>query len=127
MTDADFTYFEEGNCVFTEFFVNEEKRTVACVLTVANDVPRRLRKYGLADEDYDEIDYDIREYKGIAKCAPGDTWDANYGMRLAEYRASKARQADVNNELKNYVLSMGRCAENLVHYGMMKEPHFPDR
>ena len=124
---TDFTFFENGNRIFTEFFVNEERRTVACVLTVANDVPRRLKKYGLADELYDNIGYDIREYKGLAKCAPEDEWDEDYGMRLAEYRAEKARQIDVNNELKHFMKNINRCIDNLYDYGLMKNPHKPDR
>ena len=90
--------------VTTEYKVNEAKRTVVCIITTINDVPHRLAKYGLADEEYDEIDYDVRIYKGIAKCAPEDEWNEAYGKHLAEYRASKLRQSDVNNEIKKYNL-----------------------
>ena len=111
--------------VVTEFIVNEKKRTVVCVMTTINDVPARLAKYGLADGDYDDVDFDIREYKGIAKCAPGDVWDAEFGKHLAEYRASKMRKADVNQELQKYIKGIMRCVDNLYDYGMLKEPHRP--
>ena len=111
--------------VTTEYIVNEKKRTVVCVITTVNDVPGRLAKYDLADEDYDDIDFDVREYKGIAKCAPGDTWDEEYGRRLAEYRAARARQVDVNNELKAYIRGISKCIDNLYDYGLMKDPHKP--
>lgn len=111
--------------VITEYKVNEAKRTVICIITTINDVPHRLAKYGLADEEYDEIDYDIRIYKGIAKCAPEDEWDEIYGKRLAEYRAAKARQADVNTELKKYIAGISRCINNLQEYGFMKDPYKP--
>ncbi len=115
---------ESNNCrVTTEFKVNAEKRTVLCIITAINDVPIRLAKYGLADEDYDNIDFDIRIYKGIARCAPEDTWDESYGKKLAEYRASCERRTDVNNELKAYINDISRRIDNLYDYGLMKDPH----
>lgn len=120
----DTTYFM--NRVTTEYKVNEEKRTVVCIMTTVNDVPLRLAKYGLADEDYDAINLDIRTYKGIAKCAPGDVWDETYGKRLAEYRAARARQVDVNTELKAYINGISKCIDNLYDHGLMKNPHKPE-
>lgn len=111
--------------VSTEYIVDEEKRTVVCIMRTVNDVPIRLAKYGLWDEDYDENDFDVRAYKGVAKCAPGDTWDEIYGMRLAEYRAARARQVDVNTELKAYINGISKCIDNLYDYGLMKHPHKP--
>ena len=112
--------------VTTEYKVNEEKRTVVCIITATDDIPKRLRKYGLADEKYDYITSDTRFYKGIAKCAPGDTWDETYGKRLAEYRAARARQIDVNNELKAYIKGISKCIDNLYDYGLMRYPHKPE-
>lgn len=112
--------------VTTEYEVNKEKRTIVCIMTTVNDVPRRLEKYGLADGDYDEKDFDVRVYKGIAKCAPDDTWDETYGRRLAEYKAAHARQVDVNNELKAYIKGVSRCVDNLYDYGLLKDPHRPE-
>lgn len=86
----------------------------------------RLAKYGLADEDYNTIDLDIRTYKGIVKCAPGDVWDETYGKRLAEYRAARARQADVNTELKTYINGVSKCIDNLYDHGLMKNLHKPE-
>lgn len=111
--------------VRTEFKINEEKRTVVCIITTVNDVPVKLAKYGLADDHYDEEDFDIRIYKGIAYCSPEDTWDENYGKRLAEYRASRARQVDVNTELKDYIRGISKRIDNLYDYGLLKDPHKP--
>lgn len=110
------------NRVNTEYKVDENKRTVVCIITTFNDIPHRLAKYGLADEKYDDIDFDLRIYKGIAKCAPDDVWDEKTGKRLAEYRASKQRQADVNTELKKYINGISKCIDNLYDYGLMKDP-----
>lgn len=111
--------------VTTEYIVDKDKRTVVCILTTVDDIPSRLEKYGLADEDYDDI-VDTRIYKGIAKCAPEDTWDEEYGKRLAEYRASRMRQVDVNNELKRFIRGISRCIDNLYDYGLMKDLHYPE-
>ena len=117
----DTTHFIDR--VTTVYKVNEEKRTVVCIMTTVNDVPLRLAKYGLADDD---IDLDIRTYKGIAKCAPGDTWDETYGKRLAEYRAARARQVDVNDELKAYINGISKCIDNLYDHGLIKNPLKPE-
>lgn len=114
------------NRVRTEYKINEDKRTVVCILTVINDVPARLAKYGLEDEEYDDKDFDIRIYKGIAKCSLKDNWDETYGKRLAEYRAACARRADVNKELRAYIRGISKCIDNLYDYGLMKKPHKPE-
>ena len=117
--------YEDFDRITTEYKVNKEKGTVVCIITTVNDIPFKLAKYGLADDDYNEDEYDIRIYKGIAKCSPEDTWDEAYGKRLAEYRAAKARKIDVNNELMNYINGISKCIKNLYNYGMLKEPHRP--
>lgn len=116
----------EVNNVTTKFIIDKEKNTIVCLLTVLNDIPNRLEKYGLADEKYDDIEQDdIRIYRGVAKCSPEDDWNETFGMRLAEYRAARMRQTDVNNELKKYIHDISRCIDNLYDYGMMKPPHNP--
>ena len=115
----------ENNRIEVEYKVNAEKRTVVCIITTVNDVPNKLAKYGLADESYDDYD-DIRIYKGIARCAPEDEWDETYGKRLAEYRATRARQIDVNNDLRKFIKGISRCIDNLYDYGLLKDPHKPE-
>ena len=110
--------------VITEFKVNEDKRTVVCIITTIDDILEKLAKYGLADEDR-EYGIDVRRYVGVARCAPEDKWDEMYGRRLAEYRASIARRADVNNEIMNFVKGIKQCANNLCKYGLLKSPHKP--
>ena len=110
--------------VTTEFIVNEEKRTVVCIITTVDDMADRLAKYGLADDQYDDME-DIRVYKGIAKCCPQDTWDESYGKKLAEWRAARKRQVDINNEIYDYIDSMSERLETLEIYGRLKEPTPP--
>lgn len=109
----------------TEFKVNKDKGTVTCIITTVDDVATRLAKYNLANEDYD-YGIDIRKYVGVAYCSPEDIFDEAYGRRLAEYRASKARKIDVNNEITNFVKGIRQCANNLYKYGLLKEPHNPN-
>ena len=118
--------FEDFDRVITEYKVNKDKKTIVCIITAINDIPCKLAKYGLADDNYNEDEYDIRIYKGIAKCAPGDIWNESYGKRLAEYRAARARQIDVNTELKAYINGISKCIDNLYDYGLMKNPHKPE-
>ena len=113
------------NWVSTRYIVNREKRIVICIITAVNDIPKRLAKYGLVDEKNDCIDFDVREYKGVAKCAPEDVWNEKFGKRLAEYRAAKARQIDVNNNLMSFKKCFSRSLDDLGKYGMMKNPHKP--
>ena len=110
--------------VTTEFIVNEEKRTVVCIITTVDDMADRLAKYGLADDQYDDIE-DVRIYKGIAKCCPQDTWDESYGKKLAEWRAARKREVDINNEIYDYIDSMSERLETLEIYGRLKEPTPP--
>ena len=110
----------------TEFKVNKEKRVIVCIITTFNDIETRLAKYKLGDEFYDEWD-ETRIYKGIAYCSPEDEWDESYGRHLAEYRAMKARQIDVNNELKKFIRNTSLCLDNLYDYGLLKDPHKPER
>ena len=110
--------------VTTEFIVNEEKRTVVCIITTVDDMADRLAKYGLADDQYDDIE-DIRVYKGIAKCCPQDTWDESFGKKLAEWRAARKRQVDINNEIYDFIYSMDDRLEALERYGRLKDPTPP--
>lgn len=110
----------------TKFFVNKDKRTIVCVITTINDVPERLEKYGLADDEYYDVD-EVCTYTGYAHCSPEDEWDETYGKHLAEYRASKARQVDVNHRIKKFIKGISKCIDNLYDYGLLKNPHKPEK
>ena len=114
-----------NNAVSTEFVVNKEKRTIVCIITTEGDVLKRLGKYDIeTGDDYWRYGNDrlVRRYKGVAKCAPEDEWDEAYGKKLAEYRAAKARQVDVNKDLDNAVEKLRLGIEKLTKYGYLKEP-----
>ena len=107
----------------TKFKINKEKGVVVCIVECGNDVFNILRKYGFAPHCHDWK----KIYKGIARCAPEDEWDETYGKRLAEYRAMRARQIDVNNQLKAYYKREVINFSNLITYGLLKTPKHPDK
>lgn len=111
--------------VFTEYIVNKEKRTVVCKITTTNDIEDRLYKFGLYNDLYQYGNAVFRTYTGIAKCSPQDTWDEITGKRLAEYRAARKRQIDVNNTLKCEIKRILNAADALSAHGMLKEPNKP--
>lgn len=113
--------------VNTNYIVNKEKRTVVCIIETRDDVFKRISKYGLLEgwAWYEKFGGD-RVYKGVAKCAPEDEWDETYGKRLAEYRASKAREKDVNRCIKEYSDKVMKNIVNLNKYGRIKTPRYPE-
>lgn len=110
--------------VKTEFYVNEKKRTIVCIISTGSEVIDRLWKYDICDGS---IHYLIEkcEYKGIAKCAPEDIWDENYGRKLAEYRAMEKRRKDVNRKINTYIEITQKKLDNLNAYGKIKASRPP--
>jgi len=113
--------------VETKFFIDKEKRVVTCIVTTYDEVARRLAKYDFADDRYDySLLSDVRKYVGIARCSNEDEWNESYGCKLAEYRATRQRRADVNEEIIKYIKSMKINLDKLATYGMIKNPHYPE-
>lgn len=113
--------------VKTSYIVNKEKRTIVCIIETRDDVSKRFCKYDLPAgwTFYEKFGGD-RVYKGVAKCAPEDEWDETYGKRLAEYRASKAREKYVNRCIKEYSDKVMKNIVNLNKYGRIKTPRYPE-
>lgn len=116
----------------TEFKINEEKRTITCIITTRNDFLNKLIKYGFADAfnlfalDWDGEDIEEKKYVGVAKCAPGDTWDEMYGCDLAEARAMNKRRADLNGRIEQFVRRMYGNLDNLLEFGRLKRQRYPE-
>ena len=109
--------------VETKFYVNEKKRTVICVIFTKNEVLDRLWKYDIYDGTMNL--YENCKYVGIAKCAPEDVWDENYGRKLAEYRAMEKRRKDVNRKIMDYIAFTEKKLTNLSTYGKIKASRPP--
>ena len=64
-----------------KFFVNEEKRTVACELTGALTIPEEV-------EDFFECaSWEVITVTAVARCSKNDTFDVNRGKRIALAKA----------------------------------------
>ena len=115
--------------VKTSYVVNKEKRTVVCIIEATDDFIHRAQKYGVPLNNYWDF-YEkykgCKTYKGIAKCAPEDEWDETYGKRLAEYRASKAREKYVNRWIREYSDKVLKSIVDLNKYGRIKTPRYPE-
>ena len=108
--------------VNTKFFVNKEKGIVVCVIDMnLGMIADRFKKYDiLIPDSYVLYDYHVT-FKGIAKCAPEDTFDENYGKRLAEYRANVKRQRAVNKAFRKYIDMLYKNIDRMTTYGMLKD------
>jgi hypothetical protein len=81
-----------------KFFVNEKKRTVACVLTGVMDTPRDFNSCVFINP------YVIKE-TATAKCADGDVFDVERGKRIALAKA----------ENKVYLAAVRLLDEHMKH------------
>ena len=103
------------------YIVNKDKRTVACVLSGCEDVAKhRVLKY-LRTENCDMFCYDPlyidNEFVGVAKCAPEDVFDEEYGKRLAFARARQKRDKAVNAVVHETMLHLVNTLNTLNAYG----------
>lgn len=105
-----------------KYYVNKEKRTVVCVLSGCTwNASNRISKY-VQNYDYFIMPYggELRikdEYVGIAKCSPEDTWDEDYGQRLAFARARKKRDDAINDQVSRVLDILRTAADKLSKYG----------
>lgn len=82
------------------YFVNKEKRTVACVMYQAeSDANNGIRKYLASNGDFD-YGWDMfskmqlpSAITGIAKCSPDDEWNEEFGKQLARERCYNKYEA----------------------------------
>lgn len=80
----------------TEFFVNEKKGTVVCILTGILDTPK----------DYDNSTWIPNKFfkeKGIAKCAEGDVFDVERGKRIALAKAENRIYLSALRYIESYI------------------------
>lgn len=73
----------------TKYFVNTEKKTVVCIITVQDDFLGNVHRF-----------------EGKAKCSPEDTFDENIGREIAQNRAfikMKAYLRDYKKEVRKTI------------------------
>ena len=121
-TEEKFTEdFEELSDV--EFFVNKKKGTVTCKLHNCEDIAL-CRIYKYTNSTIDWITRPSRYlvdniYVGVAKCAPDDSFDEEYGKKLALIKAKAKRGKAINNAINKFIKdatkSLERLSENGIH------------
>ena len=104
-----------------KYLVCPEKRIVVCLLSDCQDIAcNKINKY--TDGAFFWSDFKIKDtYRGIAKCDPRDTFDVEYGKKLALERAKKKRAKAVNKALDKYIETLMETIHRVANFGYIKE------
>jgi hypothetical protein len=84
----------------TKYYVNPEKKTVVCVITIQDDY------FG-----------EIHRFEGKAKCSPEDVFDENVGREIAQNRAFIKMKTHFLNLKKSARLGIAKRIKDLTKYG----------
>ena len=109
-----------------KFYVNEKNRTVTCVIEDTKHLLEKFVNYNLwvtpKVADKAKCLYLPNKFVGIARCAPEDTWDEDFGRRLAYTKAREKlhtvffkRANDYVNEVDN---NLNEIISSLNMYGI---------
>lgn len=94
----------------TKFFVNEEKRTVTCVL-------EGLLTPMIDDNTFLCLPSEIFKGVGVAKCDDKDVFDENRGKRIALARAENNAYIDAMNYLTDYYDKLSVMLKAITAFG----------
>ena len=104
-----------------EFYFFPKKGIVVCKLTNCQYIAvNRILKYGLMPTQK-EIIHDV--FTGVAKCAPEDTYNKEFGRKLALTKAKAARGKAINKAINIYMEDINKKLKNLYIYGKHDIPH----
>ena len=104
-----------------KYYVNRDKRTVVCILSgckwnATHRIAKYVRNYSYFIDPI--LKFNIEdEYVGIAKCSPEDTWDEDYGQRLAFARARKKRDDAINDQISRALDILRTVVDTLSRHG----------
>ena len=106
-----------------KFKVDKERGVVVCALYNCRYIAvNRIEKYCndiIVPVDWMPEEYYIHDtYIGIAKCAPEDEFDEEYGKRLALTRAKVKRNRAINNTIQKYIHKVAINVKRLATYGI---------
>ena len=111
-----------------EFKVFKNKGVVACKLYGCERIAiSRINKYTQI-HCYNRSNKDLINgvYVGVARCAPEDTFDEEYGKKLALARAKAKRGKAANNALYAYISNVMKDLARLEKYGIHQIPDTKD-
>lgn len=117
MKKQNLTY-EVGNDMI--FVINKDEGIVVCKLSNCSEIARnRIWKYTQKLFQYPDVDYIIKdEYVGVAKCAPEDKFDLEYGKKLALSRAKQKRSKAVNSAIVDFINAQKHSIKELERFGI---------
>lgn len=106
-----------------EYFVNLEAGVVVCRINNCRDIANlRIHKYSNS-EPWEPWNYTLPDsFIGVAKCAPEDEFDEEYGKKLALLRAKQSRGAAINAMIYKYIKSLRDDIDNLSKYAIHNIP-----
>ena len=106
-----------------EFLEFPNKGVVVCKLSGCGDIPlTRIEKY-TRNVVVNDPRYTIEDtFVGVAKCSPDDTFDLEYGRRLALVRAKSKRGAAINKALERFRKDMLQDIDRLMDEGVHPVP-----
>ena len=114
---------EEKNGSDIEFKVFEDKKTVVCrIWNCHMTAKNRIHKYThdvtvYGTEDIPDV------FVGIARCAPEDEFDVEFGKKLALTRAKEKRGKAINEAIYSYIDDIQRGLRDLEKYGIHNVPN----
>ena len=102
----------------TKYIVNEEKGIVVCIISDCEEnaialIDEQLN-YALNGMDIPNKYILNNNYKGIAKCAAGDTFDEEYGKKLAYKKAYLKYVTALNKKVKCFVDDYKKHATQMI-------------
>ena len=109
-----------------KFVVNEEKKIVICKLENCKEIAcNRLLKYAPSIFYSWDLCKIPDVFSGVARCAPEDEFDVEYGKKLALIRAKRKRGQAINKSLRKAVRMMEREIMDIKKYGIHHIPDLP--
>ena len=112
-----------NNCGI-EYHVFKDKGIVVCKLWGCKYIPNnRIRKHrpGMFGFNYERYFIDD-VYVGVAKCAAEDTFDEEYGKKLALTKARAKRCRAINNAISRYLKDVKRAIRDIERYEIHNVP-----
>ena len=100
-----------------KYFINKEERTVVCVLENCKyDFVNFLAR---VDNPLVDTTTNLKylmpfSFRGRARCSEEDTWDEDYGMRLAYHRAKNAHDKCLFNKCNKLMAYLDKKADELA-------------
>ncbi len=90
-----------------KYYVNEDERTVVCALVQCHDDAYKYiiaRIPGYIPKTFLQGRMDMPDkFIGKSVCAPGDTWDRQYGCQLAYFRAIQKYDRSFSKVLVRFI------------------------